>query len=117
MTPHWTPGPWKAEEGTVYAPITDQDLDAPVLFETYGSTLVDELEDLANAQLAATAPELYEALKDLIDGGKHEGLCFDNGEPVDPGPCCKCLDALHVRTVKAIAALAKARGEKTDADQ
>lgn len=84
----YTPGPWKVDRpyirgaGRVIASLESGH---------------DEVEDAANAQLIAAAPELYEALENLMDflfHGKKDRQMI----------------------LKASAALAKARGEEGEED-
>ena len=68
------------------------------------------------ADLFAAAPDLYEALEDLLKAGDHDGPC-DNADESgrvwpESGACQSHLAAYERRKSKALAALAKARGEK-----
>lgn len=96
-----TPGPWKVEEGGDYKrilvnPPAGSDWDYEIA-EVYSDDCDYDIAK-ANAQLIATAPELYEALNIMLEWGKAVestmGFRFDG--------------------IKRIAesALAKARGEE-----
>ena len=57
-----TPGPWRATTQTVTAPETEDRL--PLDVRIYGGNKQD---NAANARLIATAPDLLEALQQIID--------------------------------------------------
>lgn len=62
-----TPGPWKVyDDGTMWVAPLDQDAAIICSLEPHGEEFVYSLEDDANAHLIAAAPELLEALSDLI---------------------------------------------------
>lgn len=83
----WTPGPWSNDRiGEIAVSLGDDNI-ALVCFE---GELNDEKECEANAHLIAAAPELYEALKEVVALSDRKQHAWDN----------------------ARAALAKARGER-----
>ena len=98
-TPKWTPGPW------TYAPIPGYQYvveieKASQIFLCAGHVPPGREQEIkANAQLAAAAPDLYAALKQLMDS--------EEGGEASP--------AFYRARQIAHAALAKARGEQTDA--
>ena len=106
--PGWTPGPW------TYAPIPGYQYvveieKASQIFLCAGAVPPGrEAEIRANAQLAAHAPDLYAALDDLTD----ITVCIDG--PIETEP--QFFSDLRNRTRRALSALAKARGEKPDAE-
>jgi len=103
----FTPGPWKAIRdplhygslSTVYAGSTEEKagIGAQMLVQVGGWSNPTEQE--ANAHLIAAAPELYEALEEIIQDVQQTST----GDITGTG-CWEALD-------KARAALAKARGE------
>ena len=67
MTTKHTPGPWNAEpmirdHGFPYTPVMATTLIARVYSTAFG----DDEQSLANATLIAAAPDMYEALRELI---------------------------------------------------
>ena len=87
----FTPGPWQKRGFGAYIPNTHKRIaDAALAWKTS-----DECE--ANAALIAAAPDLYEALRLMLSHGERCNWFADSG---DDEVCAK-----------AIAALAKARGE------
>lgn len=106
----FTPGPWAVRyDYVVQAPSFDDGRLVPVA-QPYGVNS-DGTDLFANARLIAAAPELYEALDQLLtdmliaqgnmrDAAKHD--------PRWEG----CAEAIQPRVDAARAALAKARGEK-----
>ncbi len=103
LSPKFTPGPWELE--TVPTAIGIAHHVRTVRLCIYADGLHQQRnpdpEPLANAQLAAAAPELYAALKNMLDTHGAHGPCTGNG-------CKTCRWAYD----KARAALAKARGEQ-----
>lgn len=99
-TPKWTPGPWRWQN--------QQDICRSRLIGAHGEVLdhsayegmwfarYDDDEDAANANLIAAAPELYEALDNMLS----EIRAFEASS-----------DAVFGSTFLAEAAMAKARGE------
>jgi hypothetical protein len=87
--PKWTPGPWTYAPIPGYQYVVEIDKPAQVLLVAAAVHPGREAEIRANMQLAAAAPDLYAALDKYVE---HFG------------------DPLKV----ARAALAKARGERTD---
>jgi len=106
----WTPGPWK------YSPDDDDTYwtDSKTVMAEDGAVVAVETRGwgeeagIANAQLIAAAPDLYEALEAIVSaaGEREDALHVWLNYPEKP-----------VRTPGSMAraALAKARGEKTDA--
>jgi hypothetical protein len=86
--PQFTPGPWSFD-GPPASRIVWSGADRRICF------LTSDGPNLANARLIAAAPELYEALADIM--AHHEGFFVSTFE-------------LELAT-RATAALAKARGE------
>lgn len=72
----------------------------------FGSTVYDEDQKIANAQLIAAAPELLEALKDMVTEMYEQGLV----DVLDEKSIT--FKVLTKRIRKAEKAIAKARGEK-----
>lgn len=77
-----TPGPWEAR----YSAVIDVEKDEIIAVMTCGSVYrKNELEDYDTARLIAAAPELLEALQDLLIaaeniGGEHiEGMVHLDG--------------------------------------
>ena len=94
----WTPGPWKIDEyGRVTADASGCALNA---VGVTGFCLTTSDEAAANTRLAAAAPELFEALDDLLSE-------LDSTPEID-------LSSWGVSTAKARAARAKARGAQHD---
>lgn len=99
----WTPGPWVVSDSQDEVSVCmGTAIDSPYEYtcghvwqasDVYWSEA--DKEDIANAQLIASAPDLYEALDDLRSSCKALGLDRD----------------LHQELYNARAALAKARGE------
>lgn len=89
MSKH-TPGPWTTAEEPTYCAIRT---DGRVIADM---RLVGLHYNKADARLIAAAPELLEALKDMLDG--HEDACTGYGEGAAD---------------KARAAIAKATGDAT----
>lgn len=109
--PTFTPGPWSLWD--------DRDLNGRIaVVDAYRTTVVDMefpvIDDEragATARLIAAAPDLYDALVQLVEMGKHEGPC-DNVGDVAGQACVKHLSTAHVRERRARAALGKARGDE-----
>lgn len=104
MSGGFTPGPWVvtvAKGGWFEVCIPDEDsrTGGDLVAEVFspGTGPKPDAEDEANARLIAAAPEMFEALTNLLK--THKG-----GEELVSGQCCSLADA-------AIAALAKARGQ------
>lgn len=95
-----TPGPWHAEENNIHTgSVATCHWNGEQWWEVWTPMWVDGGSAKANAHLIAAAPELYEALEEMVERyapGYHD--CIDNGLP----ECEIC---------NARAALAKARGE------
>ena len=101
--PKWTPGPWNAIDcgtGWVVGPreADSDDYIADVHLHTHG--ISDESAE-ANANLIAAAPELYESLYTLA---------ILHGDECSNGENCGGVQT-------ALAALARARGEKGGANE
>lgn len=98
----FTKGPWSADSpySTMFMVVDSQQqpiTEVQCGTDEHGDYLACEKEK-ANAHLIAAAPELYDALEDLL-------------EQLDMTPELN-LDSWGVYTFEAEAALAKARGEK-----
>lgn len=89
----WTPGPWTLDTSEKWPQVYAN--------ETVISSSTERIED---AHLIAAAPDLYEALEELLEHGiigGHSGRS-DDDEPCDDEDCATC---------KVQAVLAAARGE------
>ena len=109
--PGFTPGPWKAVRGYSYwevSPAERKDWEPFTVADCCPSCPGDPDGGLqeANAHLIAAAPDLYEAVRELINQVE---IAFDwsNDEPGENAYLDAATDAIN----KAKAALAKARGE------
>lgn len=106
-----TPGPWHYQENS--DPYTHIVRDSA---ERYiGGCSQDSGGNAeANARLIAAAPELLEALKELVLAGAHEGPCDNRDEDglpfQDSGPCSLHLAASDRRHNQALDVIAKAEG-------
>ena len=110
----WTPGPWSLETVPTSCGVCHKIGPFPSkgIFHTHGYACVYadyaseenpiDRELLANATLIATAPELYEALEDLLG-------YFRSGNAVDVERATIKANAPEVLAARA--ALKKARGE------
>lgn len=111
----WTPGPWEALDGDG-EPLTDADsaarnmasirpVEQPHDVNGYDFIIEMDVHDdagVATAHLLAAAPELYEALEELLEAIAEIGRCMP---PLLYPPVC------GDRCVNAMAALSKARNE------
>lgn len=107
MSKTHTPGPWKTtHDGWIYPEAIEQQRESKYLYavgKAYGVTERAE----ANAVLIAAAPEMLEALVDLVhlaevlNSRQHAGL------PITP----VMWSTLFQRTNEARATIAKAKGE------
>lgn len=105
----WTPGPWVVSDSQDEVSVCmGTAIDSPYEYtcghvwqtpDVYWSEA--DKEDIANAQLIAAAPDLYEALEDMLSGWKY--IRESHGDLYGVG-----WDRAQN---KARAALAKARGE------
>lgn len=100
----FTPGPWKVwSDDEVYSDSGGEKLvvvpDSACGRDVYGTDMVSRDESKRNAHLIAAAPDLYEALEEIEEAARQvmEGVMS--------------ISSLDVERRKAIAALAKARGE------
>jgi hypothetical protein len=113
----FTPGPWEADELDVFAP-SDCPYH-PVADCTSNSSCRDYDTDEANARLIAAAPELLEALRDLMDIETCDiGMDdFEDSDSVgayqDGDGQTKDLPLTFGHLRRARAAIAKATGEQT----
>lgn len=100
--PAFTQGPWYVRDDDPSSlEVRRDDEDCRLICEfPYGT---EKPEDQANAHLIAAAPELYEALADMLAGWRY--IREEHGDFYGVG-CNRCERL-------AQAALAKARGEKT----
>lgn len=101
--PKFTPGPWKVYRTKSGDVLGIGDAKAGGVTDYQGGFWRSGKEKLANINLVAAAPELYEALASILSA-----INFVNAIP---GPKGKALRA------KAGIALAKARGESLLAEQ
>ena len=96
MSTQHTPGPWAmpdSGQGRISKVGANGGWDGLIATADCGDYARSKVEGLANARLIAAAPELLEALKDMLDN--HEDACTGYGEGAAD---------------KARAALAKATG-------
>ena len=102
-----SPAPWRHTPADEWTHAGIDDANGCGVGETYQVARSDEGTETANACICAAAPELYEALRGLL-----EIVCIDckSSYTVD-GKCVKCP-----RVVAAEAALAKAAGESEDVE-
>lgn len=92
----FTPGPWTAEAENVHVGcVAICHGDADTWFEIWSENWGDGVDQKANANLIAAAPELYEALEQAVT------LMQDSG-----------YQNSHVAVRAGKAALAKVRGDK-----
>ena len=103
--PKWTPGPWKAEDRSVqygdglWNGVVDKRGMLICLMGMQGQ------DQAANADLVAAAPELYDALEAILARyQKHVSITW-GGE----------AEVARMLELQMRSALAKARGEQTDA--
>ena len=88
----FTKGPWKRKDNFVYSPMFDED---DTLFVSIAVACTGIAPAIANANLIAAAPDMYEALKNVCHNGCHESTADEF--------------CLHCYVAKA---LRKARGEE-----
>ena len=95
MTTH-TPGPWsiKAENGNYWDRTTIMGPDGLMVADCDLPDYRFDSVNFANALVTAAAPDMLEALEDIIADAEYLALVGDN----------------HARRMKAKAAIAKARG-------
>lgn len=86
--PKHTPGPWEAWTRTPGVFVPESGIE--IVHPNHMSRSRSEAEQMANARLIASAPELLEALKDIVFFGTVQGM----------------------RLAKAQAAIAKAEGRE-----
>lgn len=102
----WTPGPWRIDEAnrTLVARLVGGEYEyiCSVDPEEFSVSDMTDEENRANATLIAAAPELYEALEDLLG-------YFRSGNAVDVERATIKANAPEVLAARA--ALKKARGE------
>ena len=114
--PKWTPGPWRASVEEPPFRIGDclqgQQIWGRCRIAFTERQNVGAAQEAANAHLIAAAPDLYEALSELLNGGMHKGPCDGGqGETEYPDACTLHVAAFEARAAQSRAALAKARGE------
>lgn len=98
MNEKFTPGPWVIALNTCIATEDGEGGTMDWFAETYGP---DDSINAANANLIAAAPDLYEALKDMLSGWRY--IRETHGDLYGVG--------WERSETLAIKALAKARGE------
>lgn len=107
--PKFTPWPWKAdlERYPIFIESETERWPLPDEVEGWTSAFVANVGDnKANAHLIAAAPELYEALEEVLAAER-----FSNRPPETITQAEEKLRRIEQAVVKAEAALAKARGE------
>lgn len=105
MSGKWTPGPWAVMNSTIYNTYVGVRGPCTVAAIRNGANKKTRAETDANATLIAAAPELYEALFNLMN-------CFaiSKFEP-DPGQPSMLKDGIYDKHMRAAqVALHKARG-------
>ena len=91
----WTPGPWRVGfEGSATSQLAERNKDCDCPPFAFGQT-VGVVCNRSDAHLIAAAPELYQALEELAEEASWSAAAVDKNGALD----------------KALAALAKARGE------
>ena len=98
----WTAGPWRTENRNGKWPVSVVTMSGKLVAPFCGGPKPHET---ANAHLIAAAPELYEALEELL-GNVQTLLAPHDTMPHDPLSGVPCIST-------AQAALAKARGEQS----
>lgn len=100
---NWTPGPWVTKRDGDFVTMSGHDLAwtdfAEVVVRIHGEP-TDDPEGIANAHLIAAAPELYEALKDVLRSARKDFMTGPEGD-------IEFREAYS----EAFATLRKARGE------
>jgi hypothetical protein len=115
--PAFTPGPWKADANLgckriSAKPFRGQQHKQAKRFEVACTPgIFPEEEDEANARLIAAAPELYEALRELLVAVRYADPPKDFGAPHESNFCHEARIPVDFVTI-AERALAKARGEQ-----
>jgi hypothetical protein len=109
----FTPGPWAHREGGSYCGDTGRyeilsDDDGWVVASTIGDVSDLYPQEEANARLMAAAPELFEALDDILI----HCLADIEAEEQRDEPNERALAVYRARRDRANVALAKARGEQ-----
>lgn len=99
MSAQWTPGPWRAEEHDT----------GTAVFVGRDRLVADVFTSSEDAELIAAAPDLYEALRTLIDTLAPWLTTADAGLPAVVRTIGDCAD-LHNAQRAARAALARADG-------
>ena len=100
MAPQFTPGPWRAKKASQSSPnILDIEGDGNLL--AFTSASCDQSP--ANARLIAAAPEMFEALGDILSAAEQINDATYGDED---------WDELRKARSRSRAALAKARGEQ-----
>jgi UDP-N-acetylenolpyruvoylglucosamine reductase len=102
MEAKWTPGPWRVKaDGSNVILSNDQNDDLVATTRLYSE------KGAANAYLIAAAPDLYEALRDLIAlaaGAGLEGACIHGQHSGRPATLDAARAALASATPKAVRA-------------
>ncbi len=100
--PKHTPGPWKHDD--IYGLIVTQD--GAEIAACHAGRTGGKSETVPNARLIAAAPELLEALKQLLDDYSDATDCCD------PNCDCEGNDSKKRLAKLATAAIAKAEGKE-----
>ena len=100
-----TPGPWKRKDNFVYSPMFDED---DTLSVSIAVACTGIAPAIANANLIAAAPDMYEALGHLLIAAQKvcDDFCCGAGCSQDARDC-----KLEGGLIRAEIALRKARGE------
>lgn len=104
MTHTPTPGPWKSDGVLIWAG------NAVIAQADIAGVEYNEAARAANANLIASAPDLYESLKVILDGFE-EGIFVRNISGDEKGDWAMRLIPFLAALGKAQAALAKAEGK------
>lgn len=108
----FTPGPWRTEIDNVFAGPDDYRSIYIADCAPLGGPVDGEPTTIANASLIAAAPELYEALRELLVAVRFADPPKDYGDDGNHGPnlCHEARIPVDFVTI-AERALAKARGQ------
>lgn len=112
MSAAFTPGPWSSfrNEDSALGYFIDTSLGNDSDNVTVIADRIAGKSALSNARLIAAAPELYEALRELLVAVRFADPPKDYGTPEEPNLCHEARIPTDFVTI-AERALAKARGE------